>query len=429
MAIELDDSHDPQRRSWVASANHPGCNFPIQNLPFGMYRLRDSSDNFRACTAIGDQVFDLAGVDAVFADNLNALASAGRSTWHDLRQRLSTVLSDPAQAAVMEKFLQPMSTVELGLPVHSSDYSDFFTSYYHAFNSGKLFRPDAPLTPNFKWMPIAYHGRTSSIVVSGTPVQRPWGQLMPAGAKEPVFAPSQWLDYEMELGVVIGPGTAMGEQIDIANAEDHIFGLCILNDWSARDIQAWEYQPLGPFLAKSFASTVSPWIVTLEALAPFRAPAFQRFEGDPAALAHLTSHSNARSGHFDIQVAVKLQPREASQAYQLSQATYASSYWNPAQMVTHQASNGCPLSPGDLLGTGTISGSGPDSAGCLLELTEMGGKPLRLGDNIERTALRDGDTVMLSAACEHPDYRSIGFGNASGVVLPACVLPGAGESH
>lgn len=415
---KLDETHDLSLVSWVESARRPGTPFPIQNLPFGMYRRLGDVSEFRACTAIGEQIFDLAAVGASYDGDLNKLAASGRSEWKRLRQILSKSLSDEAERGRFERFLIPMNDVELGLPVKPRDYSDFFTSYFHAYNAGKLFRPSDPLTPNFKWMPIAYHGRASSIVASGTDVRRPNGQLMIPGACEPVFAPSRFLDFEMELGIVVGPGTRMGETTSIEQAEDHIFGLVLLNDWSARDIQAWEYQPLGPFLAKSFATTISPWIVTLEALAPFRAPAFKRFDGDPAPLPHLTSSDNQRCGHFDIMVQARIAPAGGIEQH-LSRANYASTYWNPAQLIVHQSSNGCPMTPGDLLGTGTISGPESDEAGALLELGKMGATPVALENGEKRASLLDGDRLTLGATCARSGFRSIGFGEASGTILPA----------
>jgi fumarylacetoacetase len=414
---KVDQTHDPALKSWVVSANVAGTPFPIQNLPFGMYRKRGESGPMRGCIAIGDQLLDLAAVDAACEGDLNALAAAGRAEWQRLRRQLSKALSDEDKRGRIEPFLLPLDQAELGLPVTPRDYSDFFTSYFHAFNAGTLFRPDDPLTPNFKWMPIAYHGRASSIVVSGTDVRRPWGQILPPGANEPELAPSRFVDFETELGLVIGPGNAMGETIGIDRAEDHIFGVVLLNDWSARDIQAWEYQPLGPFLAKSFATTISPWIVTMDALAPFRSAAFQRFEGDPVPLPHLTSNANEAAGHIDIEVEAWIKP-EDWKLERLSGASYASSYWNPAQLVVHQASNGCPLTPGDIFGTGTISGPKPDEAGALLELGKMGAIPITLADGSQRIALQDGDRLELRAACSRAGFRSIGFGEASGTILP-----------
>jgi len=417
---EIDHTHDSALSSWVESANDAGTDFPIQNLPFGMYRKRGASGPMRGCTAIGDQILDLAAVDAGCGGDLNALAAAGHGEWKRLRHALSKALSATGERDRIEPYLIPLDQVELGLPVTPRDYSDFFTSYFHAYNAGKLFRPDDPLTPNFKWMPIAYHGRASSIVVSGTDVHRPWGQVFTAGASAPEFAPSRFVDFETELGIVIGPGNDMGEAIGIDRAEDHIFGIVLLNDWSARDIQGWEYQPIGPFLAKSFATTISPWIVTMEALAPYRSPAFQRFEGDPAPLPHLASAANERDGHIEINVEAWIEP-EGGHIERLSGANYASSYWNPAQLVVHQVSNGCPLAAGDILGTGTISGPEPSEAGALLELGKMGATPVTLADGSQRIALHDGDRLALRGRCMRDGWCSIGFGEASGTVLPARV--------
>jgi len=416
--IELDDTHSIELQSWFEPANCPETDFPIQNLPFGMYRAIGSNEPFRACTAIGDHVLDLAAVDAVYLDNLNQLAASGRTTWRQLRSNLSQALSDTSRRSQVERFLTPLDQVELGLPVLSRDFTDFFTSYFHAYNAGKLFRPDDPLTPNFKWMPIAYHGRASSIVLSGTSVCRPWGQIMAPDGSQPTFAPSRFVDFETELGFVVGPGTGFGEMVTIDQAEDHLFGVVLLNDWSARDIQAWEYQPLGPFLAKSFATTISPWIVTMEALAPFRVPAFKRFEGDPEPLPHLRSAANDRSGHVSINVEAHITPALGS-PQRLSRANYASSYWNPAQLVAHHTSNGCPLNAGDLLGTGTISGPTDDEAGALLELGKMGQTPVALEDGSTRSSLADGDLLTLRGGCEREGFRSIGFGEARGAVKPA----------
>jgi fumarylacetoacetase len=416
--VEINETHDPLLKSWVPGADDPNTDFPVQNLPFGMYRIAGKDEDLRACTAIGDYVFDLAGVDVGFVNNLNDLASAGQATWSGLRSRLSKVLAQGSKSSEIEKFLVPLNQVELGLPVQCGDYTDYFTSYYHAYNAGKLFRPDAPLTPNFKWMPIAYHGRASSVVSSGTPVRRPRGQTMQRGDNTPVLTPSAWLDYEVELGVIIGPGNDMGNPISIDDAEDHVFGLTVLNDWSARDIQAWEYQPLGPFLAKNFATTLSPWVVTMEALAPFRAPSFKRFAGDPDPLPYLTSEQNIKTGGLDIIVEAAIS-RGNSDLIKVSKASYQSSYWNLAQMVAHHTISGCPLSPGDILGTGTISGADPEGAGALLELTKAGTNPISLGDKVECTFLEDGDTVSISAQCRSKTFKKIGFGAATGLILPA----------
>jgi fumarylacetoacetase len=415
---EVDHTHAIDLESWFEPANRVKTDFPIQNLPLGMYRIAGSNDAFRACTAIGDHILDLAAVDAVYTENLNELAASGRTTWRQLRSDLSQALSDTSRRSQVERFLTPLDQVELGLPVLSRDFTDFFTSYFHAYNAGKLFRPDDPLTPNFKWMPIAYHGRASSIVLSGTAVRRPWGQIMTPDSSQPTFAPSRFVDFETELGFVIGPGTGFGDAVAIDQAEDHLFGVVLLNDWSARDIQAWEYQPLGPFLAKSFATTISPWIVTMEALAPFRVPAFKRFEGDPPPLPHLRSTANDRSGHVSINVEAHIKPALGS-LQRLSRANYSSSYWNPAQLVAHHTSNGCPLNTGDLLGTGTISGPTDGEAGALLELGKMGQTPVVLEDGSTRTSLADGDVLTLRGGCEREGFRSIGFGEAAGAVMPA----------
>ena len=418
----VDETHDPQLRSWVESANEPDSDFPIQNLPFGVYRSRAAGSEWRGGVAIGDQVFDLAAVDAQTGPTLNPLAAAGRSTWRDLRQRLSHALSDRGQSAKLERYLTSLSDVELGLPVAVGDYTDFYSSYFHAYHAGQLFRPDDPLTPNFKWIPIGYHARSSSIVPSGTSVHRPSGQQAPEDDGPPAFGPSKALDYEVELGLVVGPGNARGNPIPIDRAEDHLFGVVLLNDWSARDVQAWEYQPLGPFLSKSFATTLSPWVVTLEALAPFRAPAFARPQGDPEPLPYLADAQNERQGHFDIQVEAWIRTAGAARPHRLSHTSYATNYWTAAQLLTHHTSNGCPLEPGDLLGTGTVSGPNPEEAGTLLELSKAGASPVMLPDGAKRGFLEDGDELVLRARCSADGHRGIGFGEARGTVT-ATVAP------
>ena len=418
-AIELDHTHDPRTSSWAPGADELGTDFPVQNLPFGVYRKAGSDDAFRGCTAIGDSVLDLAAVDAETGPVLNDLAAAGPATRKALRLQLFELLTNENKVSNTSRYLTPRSAVELGCPVDCPNYTDFYTSYYHAFNAGSLFRPDAPMTPNFKWLPIAYHGRASSIVVSGTQVRRPHGQRVLPGNDEPTFGPSVWLDYEVELGLVIGQGNEMGTRIPMNHAEDHIFGVVLLNDWSARDIQAFEYDPLGPFLGKSFGTTISPWIVTMEALAPYRLPAFERFEGDPACPPHLDSERNQRSGHIDIQVEAWIKPEGSTEDHQLSQSTYATSYWTPAQLIAHHTSGGCPLEPGDILGTGTISGPEPHEAGALLELTRAAQKKLELAPGVSRTFIEDGDTIALRGSCTGDDTRRIGFGEATGTVSRA----------
>lgn len=415
--MTLNETHDPNLSSWIASANQSSTEFPIQNLPFGVYRALGSNDEPRACVAIGDQIFDLAGIDAAMGPNLNALAAAGETTWHDIRAKLSAALSDSGRRSTLEKFCLSMQSVEMLLPVQCGDYTDFYTSYHHAYNVGSLFRPDNPVMPNFKWLPVAYHGRASSIVISGTDVRRPNGQRILPGASVPEFGPCQRLDYEVELGLVVGPGNEMGRAIKASEAEQHIFGVVLLNDWSARDIQTFEYQPLGPFLAKNFATTISPWVVTLEALAPYRVPIAERFEGDPPCPPHLDFEGNDVWGQIDINVEAWL--GIDGEQERLSTATYASSYWSPAQLIAHHTSGGCPLMPGDILGTGTISGPEPKSAGALLELSKGGQSPVTLKGGEQRTFLQDRDQVILRGYCEKVGSKPIGFGAAAGQVLPS----------
>jgi len=419
----MDATHNPKLKSWVESANDPAGDFPIQNLPFGVFRRKGSKEAPRGGVAIGDQVLDLEAVGLKTGPTLNKLAAAGRKAWRELRKVLSIGLSDPQQAKRFAKYLLPMKKAEFFLPVAVGDYSDFFTGIHHATNMGKMFRPDNPLLPNYKWVPIGYHGRASSIVISGTPVVRPNGQSMPPGAEAPLFGPSKRLDYEVELGFVIGPGNSLGKPVPIARALDHVFGVVLFNDWSARDIQTWEYQPLGPFLAKSFASTVSPWIVTLEALEPFRCPAFPRLAADPQPLPYLLDPADQREGGYAIGTSMVL--RSAQMRAQkvapvrLSRCSFRDAYWTVAQMVAHQTSNGCNLQPGDLLGSGTISGATPDMAGSMIELTQGGKNPLTLPSGETRSFIADGDEVIQRGRCEREGAVAIGFGEASGVVRRA----------
>ncbi len=416
----MDATHDPDLKSWVESANEPGCDFPIQNLPFGIFRRKGSTEAPRGGVAIGDQVFDLAALGLKTGPTLNGLAAAGRPQWKKLRKELSRLLSKKGYSRRNEKHLTPLKKAELFLPVAIGDYTDFYAGIHHATSVGRIFRPDNPLLPNYKWVPIGYHGRASSVVVSGTPVVRPRGQVKPPEAERPVFQESRRLDYEVELGLVVGPGNRLGKPIPIARAEDHVFGVVLLNDWSARDVQAWEYQPLGPFLAKSFATTVSPWIVTLEALEPFRCPAFPRGEGDPRPLEYLFEEKNQKQGGFDIAVEMHLRTAKMKSPVRLSRGSFRDAYWTVAQMVAHHASNGCNLRPGDLLGTGTLSGTTPESAGSLLELTQGGKRPLELPGGETRTFIADGDTLIQRGRCEGADGAiPIGFGEAAGTVRPA----------
>ncbi len=433
----IDATHDAALRSWVPSANDAGTNFPVQNLPLGMFRRAGSTALFRPGAAIGDQIVDLlaacdAGVlPAAVAASLagcahgefNAFMALGRAARVALRHALSAALRE---GSVHQAALQPLLVVqadaEYAVPCRIGDYTDFYTGIHHATTVGKLFRPDNPLLPNYPWVPIGYHGRASSIGVSGQTFARPKGQTKGAHEAVPVLRPSQRLDYELEIGVFVGPGNAAGEPIDIHAAEDHAFGLVLLNDWSARDVQAWEYQPLGPFLSKNFASTISPWIVTMEALAPFRT-AFVRPAGDPQPLPYLDSPGNRAQGGVNVALEVWLltqRMRDAGQAPErLSQSNFGDAYWTLAQMLTHHTVNGCNLQAGDLLGSGTQSGPKPEQAGSLLELTAGGQQPLTLRSGETRTFLEDGDTVILRAHCERSGFRRIGFGDCSGTVLPA----------
>ncbi|MFY9316557.1 MAG: fumarylacetoacetase [Burkholderiales bacterium] len=418
----LDATHDPKLQSWVESANDPTGDFPIQNLPFGVFRRRNTSAAPRGGVAIGDQILDLAAVGLQTGPNLNRLAAAGRPAWKSLRAVLSKALSDTKQRKRFSKFLVPRKDAQLFLPVEIGDYSDFYAGIYHAQNAGRLFRPDNPLLPNYHWVPIGYHGRASSVVVSGTPVVRPNGQSRgqtSAPDAPPSFGPSRRLDFELELGAVIGPGNALGRPVPIAKAADHVFGVTLFNDWSARDLQAWEYQPLGPFLAKSFASTMSPWIVTLEALEPFRCRAFPRPGDQPAPLPYLSDEWDQKNGNFDIQLEAHLRTGKMRRPHCLSRSNFRHAYWTLAQIVAHQASNGCNLRPGDLLGSGTISGPAPDALGALLEMTQGGKQPVQLPGGETRTFLEDGDEVILRGRCERSGFVSIGFGEAAGRVKPA----------
>ena len=433
----LNETHDPALRSWVASANLASSDFTIQNLPFAVFRRQGTAEAFRGGVAIGDQIVDLAAAASagVFSgeaataaqagaqDKLNALMALGTNAWSALRLALSRTLREgEAGQGQLTACLVPQQDAEYGVPARIGDYTDFYTSVHHATNIGALFRPDNPLLPNYKWVPIGYHGRASSIGVSGQRFRRPLGQTLPPGATQPSFGPSQRLDIELELGIFVGTGNALGEPVVMAQAEEHVFGLCLLNDWSARDIQAWEYQPLGPFLSKNFATTIAPWIVTLEALAPYRVP-FLRPEADPQPLPYLDSEANRQQGSLDIQLQVGLQTptmREAGQGNAtICRTSYRHAYWTVAQMVTHHTVNGCNLQPGDLFGSGTLSGPTLDQAGALIELTTGGKNPLQLPNGESRTYLEDGDAVVIRGWCEKAGAARIGFGECVGTVLPA----------
>jgi len=416
----LDDTHDPALESWVESAQAPGCEFPIQNLPFGIFKRKGQKEPARGGVAIGDQILDLAALGIRTGPTLNGLAAMGRKAARKLRRELSRTLSVKTKHKKrVQKHLVPLKQAELFLPVAIGDYSDFFTGIHHATNMGRLLRPDNPLLPNYKWVPIGYHGRSSSIVVSGTGVRRPKGQLKPPDAPAPSYAATRRLDYEAELGFIVGAGNTLGRAIGVCDALDHVFGTVLLNDWSARDIQAWEYQPLGPFLAKSFATTISPWIVTMDALEPYRCPAFARPADDPRPLAYLLDEGDQREGGFAVEVEMHLRTPKMKSPLRLSRSNFRDSYWTLAQIIAHQTSNGCNLQPGDLLGSGTISGPNPDSLGSLMELTLGGKNPLQLPAGETRAFLEDGDEVIQRGRCAHEGYAAIGFGEASGRILSA----------
>ncbi len=433
----INETHDPKLTSWVASANDGRTDFPIQNLPFAVFRRQGSQEAWRGGVAIGDQIVDMAAAvqagvfqgdalepaQAAAESTLNRLMGLGASAASALRRALSQALrSGSAQQGALQACLVPQAEAEYTLPARIGDYTDFYTSVHHATNIGKLFRPDNPLLPNYKWVPIGYHGRSSSIGISGQAFKRPKGQVKPPEADAPVVKPSARMDIELELGVFVGRANTLGEPIGIEQAESHIFGLVLFNDWSARDIQPWEYQPLGPFLSKNFASTISPWIVTMEALAPFRTP-FSHPADDPQPLPYLSSAGNSAAGGLDIELEALIETAQMRAAKagpaRITHTNYRHAYWTAAQMLTHHTVNGCNLQPGDLLGTGTLSGPTLDQACALIELTTGGKNPIQLPNGEQRTWLEDGDTVILRGWCQREGAARIGFGECVGTVLPA----------
>ncbi len=438
---EINETHDPNLKSWVESANDPETDFPIQNLPFCMFWRSATSEVPHLGIAIGDKIFDLhqAIVSRVLGTDFDALVEEielcdlsfltdvyGITILSDLRLAAFEVLRDDADAQTIEDArdcLVSMKQAEPELGFEIGDYTDFYCSIYHATNVGSMFRPDNPLLPNYKYVPIGYHGRASSIVISGTDIKRPHGQNRSDAEKPPVFIPCKNLDYEMELGFFVGQGNELGKSIPLGEAEEHIFGVCLVNDWSARDIQAWEYQPLGPFLAKNFATTISPYVVPMEALAPFRTKAFERPEGDPQPLDYLSDEQNNKFGGLDINLEVYIQTErmrnENIEPHRLSRSNTKDLYWTIGQMLTHHASGGCNLQTGDLMATGTVSGKEKSERGSMLELSWRGTEPIELSSGETRRYLEDGDEVIMKGFCEREGFRRIGLGECRGRILPA----------
>lgn len=433
----INETHDPSLKSWVVSANLEFSDFPVQNLPYAVFRRQGTNESFRPGVAIGNMIVDLhalaalkpfedkaaQALNACTTDSLNALMALSPAHWSALRLALSRALREgSALRTRVEPLLVAQAVAEYSTPAKIGDYTDFYISLHHATAVGKQFRPDNPLLPNYKWVPIGYHGRASSIRVNQS-FPRPVGQTRPLVEGEtPEFGPCKRLDYELELGIFIGQGNPQGERIKLEDADKYVFGLCVFNDWSARDIQAWEYQPLGPFLAKNFASTISPWVVTREALEPFRTK-WVRDEKDPQPLPYLASDINRTKGAFDIQMEVLLSTEKSRDQqcapFKLSQSNFRDAYWTVSQLITHHTVNGCNLQPGDMFGTGTLSGARPNEAGSLLELNNGGKTPIALPWGEQRTFLEDGDEVIMRAECVRAGYPRIGFGVASATVLPA----------
>lgn len=436
--MNLDFTHNPNARSWLDSANVRGSDFPIQNLPHGVFRRRGSSESYRGGVAIGDQVLDLARLSTVGVlddqaqqacesaalAELNGFMGMGRPAWRALRYALFRLLNQDAGdqvASLVRPCLVPLEAVEMKLPVQVRNYTDFYTSVYHAENVGRVIRPDHPLTPNFKWLPIAYHGRASSVVVSGTPFHRPRGQSRAPGTPWPQFGPCMRLDFELEMGFFIGPGTDLGQSVSLSQAPEHLFGMCLLNDWSARDHQFWEMDPLGPFSGKNFCTSISPWVVTMEALAPYRVP-LERSATDPAPLAYLNDADDQRQGSLDIHLETWIETSQHRMAHlsgdRVMATNFRHQYWTIGQMLTQHTAGGCNLQCGDLMGTGTISGPSAGEAGAMVELSLGGARDVPLPSTGEqRRFLEDGDCVILRGHCEKPGFARIGFGECRGTVL------------
>lgn len=436
MTYEINETHDPNLKSWVESANDPNTDFPIQNLPFCGFEYPEGDGDLGIGVAIGDKILDLSGCEAAGLIDDEELARVVGLTFGDLNElgdmsilaplrkiAFNLLRENASQTNKVANHLFSRDDVQIRRPFRIHDYTDFYCSIYHATNVGSMFRPENPLLPNYKYVPIGYHGRASSIVISGTDIKRPHGQNRSDAEVPPKFIPSKSLDYEMELGFFVGQGNELGTSIPIADAEQHIFGVCLVNDWSARDIQAWEYQPLGPFLAKNFATTISPYVVTMEALAPFRTKAFERDADDPQPLDYLNGEQNQKLGGLDINLEVYIQTEkmraENIEPHMLSRSNTKDLYWTIGQMLTHHASNGCNLQTGDLMATGTVSGPEKSERGCLLELTWRGTEPLDLPSGEQRRFLEDGDEIIMKGYCEREGFRRIGLGECRGRILPA----------
>ena len=436
----MNTTTDPNLKSWIESANAPECDFPIQNLPYGLFS-RSGDDTRRIGIAIGDRVLDchalveLGHLDghcspearcALSSHRLNEFLGLGREEWRAVRERISSLLRSDMPESLKDSAdqhdacLVAQADVTLHLPMEIGDYTDFYASLHHATNVGSMFRPDNPLLPNWKNLPVGYHGRSSSVVVSGNPMVRPSGQTVSADGEETAFGPVRLLDYELEVTFVVGPGNPMGRRIPIEEAREHLFGLMLMNDWSARDVQKWEYQPLGPFNAKNFGTTLSPWIVTLDALEPFMVPGPRRGEDDPTNLDYLTwADDFGVDLNLTVEISSEGMREQGIDPTLVSRGNYADMYWTMSQMLAHHTSTGCPLRPGDIYASGTVSGETEDSRGCLLERTWRGQHPITLGDGTERKFLQDGDEVIINGWCEREGARRIGFGACSGVVAPA----------
>jgi fumarylacetoacetase len=432
--LDLDDSHDPSRRSWVESANIVDTDFPIQNLPFGIYRATGETGAPRGGVAIGDRILDAAAVAPLLGDarpiasllgapTLQPLMALAPEAWTALRRAIGNLLAaGQADQQAVVPHLHAIASAEMFLPARPGGFVDFFASIQHATNAGRIFRPEAPLLPNYKHVPIAYNGRASTIVVSGTTVRRPCGQTRAASENLPVFGPCRRLDYETELGIFLGGHSQQGTPVPLAQVWRHIFGFCLLNDWSARDIQAWEYQPLGPFLGKSFATSISPWVVTADALRPFRMPLRSRPPGDPVPLSYLDDADDHAHGALDIVLETRLSTarmdEQGAGPVLLGRASTRELYWSVGQMVAHHTSNGCSIEAGDLYGSGTVSADGDDALGSLLEITRAGQQTLTLPGGERRTFLEDGDEVSITGRCARDGLMSIGFGSCAGRILP-----------